>query len=109
MRRIVTAVEHDGLNTRILTLTFDVLDKKFNLERAVRQACTAYCKTEEGRAVYERNCRNFNWADFNAEVPNEICREFGFQKVDSDVDTTEVDWDEHLVCDEELGVEEDEE
>ena len=108
MRRIITAIERDGMDIRILTLVFEVPDNDFNLEQAVRKACTAYCKTEEGKAVYEGNCQSFNWADFEAEVPNEICQQFGFQKIDSDVDTIEVNWDEHLVNDDELESDEEE-
>lgn len=97
MLRTVVAVERDGFNARVLTLHFDVPSKGFDLVAAVRKAATDYCKTENGKKVYEYNCSAFNWADFDMSVPQEFCEKNGFRKVDSTVPDIEVDLDEQLV------------
>lgn len=98
-RHTILAIEHDGLNSRIMCIHLDILSEtpEFNIERAVIDACTEYVQTPEGRTLYEHNCGNFNWADFAANVPNNICQKHGFEKADNDVTDTEVDWDQHLV------------
>lgn len=45
--------------------------------------------------MYDYNCGAFDWADFDAYVPNEICKKHGFTKRES-VRSVEVDWDEQL-------------
>lgn len=97
MLRTVVAIEQDGLDVRVLTVQFDVPNKDFNLEKAIRQAASDYCQTKEGKQVYDYNCSCFNLADFVAFVPAEICQKYGFQKIDSAMNDLIVDWDETLV------------
>ena len=102
MIRTVVAVERDGLDSRILTLLFEVPGDDFNLEYWVRKAATDYCLTKIGRETYDYNCNYFNWADFASSVPNEFCRKYGFEKIDSCLSDIIVDWDEHLVDDSQI-------
>jgi len=99
MLKNIVAIERDGLDVRAMVITFDVPSKEFDIVAAVKAAATDYCMTEDGAKVYEYNCRQFNWADFEANVPNEFCEKYGFKKVDSLLGNLEVDWDEHLVDD----------
>lgn len=95
----VCAVEYDGMDTRHLVILLRFLDGPINIIEGVTNACTEYIKTPEGKKIYENNCKSFNWADFEAHVPNEICRHYGFEKSDSILCEMEVNWDEHLVND----------
>lgn len=96
MHRNIVAIERDGLSVRVLTLTFDVPNEQFDLVAAVKDAARAFCQTEEGRKMYIYNCGCFNWADFEY-VPNEICQQFGFQRLDTALSDIEANWDEQLV------------
>lgn len=102
MLQTVVAIERDGRDFRSLAITFDVPYKEFNIVTAVKAAATDYCKTTDGKNVYDYNCQQFNWADFEVNVPNEICERYGFKKVDSVLGNIEVNWDEHLVDDSKL-------
>lgn len=95
MRRNIVAIERDGFSVRVFTLTFDVPSESFDLVSAAKDAARAFCQTGEGR-TYISNCGCFNWADFEY-VPNKICQQFGFQRVDSVLNDIEVDWNEQLV------------
>lgn len=97
MLRTIVAVEHDGVEVRVLALNFEVPSASFDLKTAVKAACTEYCKTEQGLATYRYNCSSFNWADFAMSVPNEICEKYGFKLLQSEVSDEDVDWDEELV------------
>ncbi len=79
-----------------------------DLEIAIEKSCTEFVKTKEGKRIYNFNCQNFNWADFNMYVPEDICKKYGFRKLKNpktEMDFT-VNWDKHLVDDEELEEEE---
>lgn len=103
MQQNISALERDGLNTRVVTVTLIIPDENFDTAEAVRNACTAFYKTEAGRKIYEGNCGGFNWGDFIAEVPNEICEQFGFTKLENNITSDlEVDFCEHLVNDDAL-------
>lgn len=96
--RNVVAVERDGMDMRTLTIPLKVPDADFDVMDAVRKACTYYVtKTDEGRKVFAYNCNEFNWADFESNVPNDICRMFGFEKLESCGSDCIADWDEELV------------
>ena len=102
MLRTVVAIERDAMDVRVLTLQFDVPNAAFDLKDAVRKASTDYCKTPDGKGIYEYNCSYFNWADFAMSVPQEFCEKYGFKRIDSVVGDIEVDWDEQLVDDSQL-------
>lgn len=92
----IVAVERDGLDVRVISIPVVYDDKVINdITQAVRDACAEYIRTPEGRAMYDYNCSAFDWADFDAYVPNEICKKHGFTKRES-VRSVEVDWDEQL-------------
>lgn len=109
MLQNIAAVERDGMDVRVLTITLEIPDSTFDTAAAVKAACTDYCTTEEGLRIYEGNCGCFNWGDFVCYVPNEICEKYGFSKHTNDiVSDLEVDWDEHLVNDDHLTSDEEE-
>lgn len=102
MLRTVVAIERDGLDVRVLSLQFDVPNAEFDLKDAIRKASTDYCKTPDGKIIYEYNCSYFNWADFAMNVPQEFCERYGFKIIDTVVSDIEVDWDEQLVDDSQI-------
>ena len=99
MLQTMIAIEHDGKETRAISLLFEVPDKYFDLKGAIYAAATEFCQTEEGRRIYDYNCCCFNWADFSVSDQNEFCKKYGFIKVDSVLGDIVVDWDEHIVND----------
>lgn len=108
--RTIVAVEHDGLNVRVLAIMVRILDQRpgFDIRQAVKAACLDYVGTEDGRKTYSYNCGCFNWADFACNVPNEICRNHGFERICSDEESMEVDWDEQLINEDDVEDGEDE-
>lgn len=105
MLQTIIAIERDGMDVRAISLSFDVPNQEFDLVSAVKATALAYCKTDQGKAVYDYNCSHFNWADFDS-VPDEFCEQYGFKKVDTALGDIIVDWDEQLVDDSKLEVEE---
>ncbi len=93
----VTAIERDGFDVRVLTVNLNVLDKSINVKNAISDACREYITAPEGRRVYENNGNCFNLADFEVNVPNVICRRYGFEKIRSDMADYCLDWDEQLI------------
>lgn len=108
MVKTIAALEQDGFDVRVLVLNFDVPSKDFDLKAAVEAACVEYCQTEEGRETYEGNCNCFNWADFEAYVPDEICEKHGFKKINAEISGEIVNWDEQLVDEGEVFPDDDE-
>lgn len=96
MLKIIVATEADGLDTTNLVMVLDVDSEDINIEQAVLKACKEYCLTDEGKRTFEGNCNCFNWGDFDAYVPNEICQKYGFRKVESNV-AEEFNFDQQLV------------
>lgn len=107
MTKIIVATETYGCETRNLVIVLDVFDENINIEQAVSDACKEYCLTDEGKRTYEGNCNCFNWGDFDAYVPDEICERHGFRKVDS-VSAEEFIFDQQLVDENDIFPEEDE-
>ena len=101
----ITAIERDGLSTRVLTIMLDLLEEDIDIMSAIKEATREYILyTDEGRRTYAYNCHQFNWADFDANVPNEICEKHGFRKVDSAINNVDVDWDAQLMDEPSLRV-----
>lgn len=105
MLKIITATEIDGLNTRTFVIGLDVFDENINIEQAIKNACTEYCLTEEGKRTYEDNGNCFNWGDFDTYVPNEICERHGFKKTWLNI-APEFNFDQQLVDEDTLLEEE---
>lgn len=83
-KHIIPTYEQDGMNVRIFCLLIDAEDGMTpdDILEAIKKACVEYCSTPEGRKVYEDNCNHFNYGDFNAYVPNSICKKYGISKTD---------------------------
>lgn len=105
----ISAIEQDGRHTRCLSIDLSVRDGMSQEEvvDAIMKASTEYCRTEEGRKTYEGNCNNFNYGDFEAYVPDEICEKFGIKKIDSMITTFEVVFDSQLVSESDIFPEDD--
>jgi len=93
----ITAIERDGFDVRILTVNLNVIDENINVKKAISDACREYITTPEGKRVYENNGDCFNLADFEVNVPNIICKRYGFEKITSQMADYCLDWDEQLV------------
>ena len=96
--QIVQARKMEGFNTKIVCLPFRILsqDEDFSFQKAVKDAVQTYLATESG-ARYLREMRGtFDWFDFDAFVPNSICRLYGFEKVEESNEDIEVDGTENL-------------
>lgn len=103
MLKNIIVIEHEGAETRAMSLAFDVPDPQFDIEAAVKAASTDYCKTEAGKVVYKHNCRCFNWADFEGNIPDYICEKYGFKLVRGEcAEAVIVDWNEQLTNDSEI-------
>lgn len=96
MRKMIIATEQDFPNCRNIVIILDV-QQGVDVEKAVKDACTEYCLTEKGRKVYEGNCDCFNWGDFDTYVPNDICKKYGFEKIDYAYDIEEYKFNQQLV------------
>ncbi len=96
----IVATEHGGRSLiRSIPINIHVLDDNtsdFDIRSAVEKAVCDYLCTPEGKRVYDYNCESFNWGDFEANVPNEICQKYGFEKIEPVANILEVDWDEQL-------------
>lgn len=104
MLKTIVATDRDGLDVHTLTIMLDVFDSSINVEQAVIDACTEYCRTEEGKYTYcNCNCFNFNWGDFATYVPNDICMKHGFKILDSEqVEELCFDFNQTLVSEDDV-------
>lgn len=105
MIKSILAVSQDDGNAQCVLFQFDVPDAKFDLLSAVKKAANEYCRTDDGRDRYEYNSKSFNWGDFMIYVPNDICKKYGFTKIDDTENDEIVNFDEALVdleCDKEI-------
>lgn len=102
MKRVtVSAKDQDGLNVVNYIFEFEVEDSVDFMD-AVKKASREYCLTPDGKKTYSGNCHNFNWGDFDAYVPDEICQKFGIRKVSSMSTVIDVDFNEQLVNEEDI-------
>lgn len=69
-------------------LVFKVPSDDFDLKGAVRKACRAFCRTEEGKQQYEANGNQMTWEQFHEQVPDYLCKLFGFEKVEGKAEYT---------------------
>lgn len=97
--KTICVSEHDGLNERqfMIHITTSGPDDLESIKEAIKKACRDYIKTDVGKKTYEYNCESFNWADFEAHVPQNICRKYGFEFKSTPVSDYVVDWDEQLI------------
>lgn len=63
---------------------------------AIKAACQDYLNTPEGRKDWEFNCNNFNYGDFDTDVPNDFCIPHGFMKLNGVSDILDLDFNEQL-------------
>ena len=91
MKKSIAISTEDGAIVYVCWVVNDI-----DLKDAIRNACTEFCQTEEGKLIYSGNANCFNWGDFDIHVPDELCAKHGFQilqRFDADL----VDLHEQLV------------
>ena len=113
-RELITAIEQDGLNNRIVNMLFIVHNENIDLQEAIKKAAAEYLNTDEGLLAYSLitdevlltysgNSNSFKWEDFWKFVPNEICLKHGFEKDTVSISReTKVDFNEELVSEKDL-------
>lgn len=72
--------DRDGLNETIRPMTIYTALPKDEIIPAIKAAAQEFLNTPEGRKVWEDNCGNFNYGDFDLNVPNGICLHHGFYR-----------------------------
>ena len=102
MRKTIIAVRRDGYDFHAFAITLEYSNPNLDIHQAVRDAVNEYIQTKEGSELYSYNCSTFDWADFDSNVPNEICEKYGFQKVSESCSQDVVEWDEELADDPEF-------
>lgn len=102
-RELITAIEQDGLNNRIVNMLFIVHNENIDLQEAIKKSAAEYLNTDEGLLAYSGNGNSFKWEDFWKVVPNEICLKHGFEKDTVSISReTKVDFNEELVSEKDL-------
>lgn len=97
--RLVSVIlrDQDGLNVRISELIIRTWLSDDEIIPAIMAASKDYLNTPEGREVWEHNCHNFNFGDFDTNVSNKFCTPHGFYRVDQEMDSSmEVDFNTQL-------------
>ena len=101
--KTITAVERDGFDLRLLTLTFEIDSslhtKNFDLIDAIKKACNDYAKSDLGKETLKYTNGAFNLADFDMHVPRSFTNKYGFRKIETCMSDIEIDWDEQLIDD----------
>lgn len=81
----------------------DRLPSMDDVKDAIHKAVRDYCRTKEGKEIYEGNRNSFNWGDLIICVPSSILEAHGLYQVeDNPCDVMEVDFDEQLVEESEI-------
>lgn len=107
---IVTSVDRDGLGFTFHNISLNVEEGMTlkDVKEAISKSSVEFCQTEEGKKVFSDNNNSFNYGDFDIYVPNEICKKYGIEKVDSACSFMEADFNEELVSADDLQNENDE-
>ena len=108
---VVTFVDRDGfgLNFTLFNMILNVKEdmSSEDVHDAIAKASLEFCQTEAGREIFSANNNSFNYGDFDIYVPNEICKKYGIEKVDSICSFMEADFNEELVDETDLQNEND--
>lgn len=100
MKKMINAIETNGMgDVNTLIMEFAVEPKCVNLVEAVCKASLDFVNTKEGREMYEKCKKRFNWGDFWLCVPNSFCQKYGFTKLEDEGSKfpINVDLNENLV------------
>ena len=98
----IVAYESNGIHNNTVSIRLVLYDSALktrdDITDAVKKAVKYYItQTSKGRATYQMNCGAFGWREFYNDVPNEICRRFGFAKeIESPDITIKTDLNEQL-------------
>jgi hypothetical protein len=79
----VCSAEQDanGISIHHFPIRTTELNANFSPKTAITSACEAYLSTPEGKEKLEECCGYFNIGDFMLHVPDEFCKQYGFEKV----------------------------
>lgn len=69
---------------------------------AIRLSSVDYCRTDIGKKVFEHNCEQFNYLDFEFYVDNTFCMKYGIKKTKLNIENIEVDANTTLVFEEDI-------
>lgn len=80
----LSMINEDGTKGRELVLCFTTRSGigRDELISAIRKSSIEFCKTEEGRAIFEENGCKWSYIDFARNVSNDVCKRHGIEKVD---------------------------
>lgn len=81
---IYILTDRDGLNIRTHAMCIKTALNAESLEQAIKDASKEYLNTDAGRKVWDENCENFNYGDFMAYTPSDICARHGFTIISRD-------------------------
>lgn len=91
---ILILKDRDGIDTRFYPIWIQTTLPKTEIIPAVQAAAREFLNTPEGKKVWNDNCGNFNYGDFDLNVPNSICLRHGFYRNSKDApDIIEEDYD----------------
>lgn len=97
--RMVTLVlrDQDGLDERLTAISIRTALTDAEIVPAIMAASQDFLNTPEGRKVWEENCHNFNFGDFDLNVPNKFCIPHGFYHLSGAPDIMELDFNTQIV------------
>lgn len=81
----IIAIEQDRMDVRINVYTFEILsgDWTFDLTAAIKKVSQDFLGTDKGRIACENAGGFFDWNTAFQTLPNKICEEYGFRKIES--------------------------
>lgn len=75
----------------------ELLPDKDSVVKAMRNAATTYCRTQDGYDTFCHNGQVFDFGDFVLNVPQDILNRYGIISVEADKDLIACDYNEALV------------
>lgn len=76
-----TIVAADLDNDIAIVITVEIPDENFDVMGAIQAASVDYVNTPEGKEVLNDNGGYFNWGDVVNNLPDDICKRYGFEIV----------------------------
>ena len=84
MLYIISSADYDGRHmdiTSVLLESDKTPEEGFDIDTAVSKAINEYVRTDEGFRILAENDGTLNLDIFNDCIPNEICKKYGFHKI----------------------------
>lgn len=87
--------EPQDSNAFVITIAYQ--NSTLNIMQAVKDACADFIKTPRGQKAYRAFGKKITWTTFLTAVPNDICKNHGFEKFNMDDSDIIVSADDLLV------------